>query len=78
MVLIPLGVGLAGKVQGLARCQGESPSLEKRRQVKLGVTTQKGLCQVKQNAPPETAEVHHSSAVSRYPKNPLVKHPASL
>lgn len=44
------GVGWKG-------CRGwldvrECPSLEKRRQVSLGVTTQKGLDPVKQNAPP--------------------------
>lgn len=73
--------GWLGRLRGLAGCEEERPSLEERRRVKLGVTRQKGLCQVKQNAlpvpgmGPEAAEVHHSSAVSRYPRNPLVKHP---
>lgn len=71
------GGGWQGRPRGLAGC----PSPEERRQVKLGVTGQQGLCQINQNAlpvpgmGPEAAEVHHSSAVSTYPRNPLVRHP---
>lgn len=73
----PCMVGWAGK----AGCKEECPSAEERRQVKLRVTRQQGLCQINQNVlpvpgmGPEAAEVHHSSAVSTYPQNPLVRHP---
>lgn len=53
MVLIPLGEGLAGKAAGVGQMPEHVPAWRRGgRQVKLGVTTQKGLCPVKQNAPP--------------------------
>ena len=69
----PWVVGWLGRPWGSAGCEEERPSPEESRRVKPGVTRQKGLCQVKQNAlptpgtGPEATEVHHSSAVSRYP-----------